>query len=520
MSSYTRWVDTVDMDLIQFSDSLSDHFREVRAQLDYEEIKLKDFTRRLRRVVFHGTSCKKAKIEQLTEAKETLNYTIVCPSFEGLKDNLLAQIDNEIKTCGEEMDEDSVPEDDVRESGKRQLNLYKSELIQTRNNISENLDGIFGEDGEIARRVEEIFPKIVDAVISQCGGEISPSSLHTDSLYHPSSGYSEQPKSKKPEPSQIPSKDSPDPPPLPVKTEPDLEPAEPDPEPPFANPNYAAKKNPISSGGKKGKGIGEIHVAKGVTFDETEELLIRFLVADTECVQIWNEIENQKNQFNFNRKISNPEMKRPWGIAVNNDYIFVTDTVCHKVFRFKQETYQCKVYGELGDGGKQFNCPKGICVDIENNVYVADSDNNRVVVFNLHFNKFLGSVGSPDKFTSPKDVATTHHTIVVLDNGDKCVHFFQRTPGRKYIRSCITHGDGGEVNSPSFFRLDPLKNIIISDYKNNRIKIFDKDGKSTYEFGTKGDDLGQFKMQGGVAVSNTGSVIVVSGNKNNGYQIF
>jgi len=72
----------------------------------------------------------------------------------------------------------------------------------------------------------------------------------------------------------------------------------------------------------------------------------------------------------------------PEGITVDSSgYIYVADTVNHRIQKFSSSGDFITKWGSDGSGNGQFHVPAGIAVDSSGYVYVADSDNNRVQKF-------------------------------------------------------------------------------------------------------------------------------------------
>ena len=62
--------------------------------------------------------------------------------------------------------------------------------------------------------------------------------------------------------------------------------------------------------------------------------------------------------------------------------MYVSDQGNNRVRKFSvgQQSYISK-FGSIGQGKGQFSSPRGICVDPEGKVYVADYNNHRIQVF-------------------------------------------------------------------------------------------------------------------------------------------
>ena len=172
--------------------------------------------------------------------------------------------------------------------------------------------------------------------------------------------------------------------------------------------------------------------------------------------------------------------------------------------------------GTKGEGEGQLNYPRGLCIDYNGNVYVADSSNDRVSVFSkdLNFLKHLGT----QQLKTPSDVKVTPNIVVLLDRSPNCIHFFSR--GGDLLRSCVTQGEDGMMSDSRFFCLDTAGNILISDNDRHGIKILSPSGQQVYEIWKEGHGRGELYYPMGICLSQTGNIFFVSNNKNFALQSF
>ncbi|KAH0820452.1 hypothetical protein GEV33_002339 [Tenebrio molitor] len=77
----------------------------------------------------------------------------------------------------------------------------------------------------------------------------------------------------------------------------------------------------------------------------------------------------------------------------------------------------------------------------------------------------------------------------------------------------------GELHDPWGICCNKLGHFIIADRCNNRIQVFDADGKFLYKFGSEGENHGQFQCPSGVAI-NPANQIVVCDKNNHRLQFF
>ena len=83
-----------------------------------------------------------------------------------------------------------------------------------------------------------------------------------------------------------------------------------------------------------------------------------------------------------------------------------------------------------------------------------------------------------------------------------------------------TQGTGrGQLNSPSGIATDIYGFILVTDWGNHPISIFNKDGVIVHNFGSHGDGFGQTTFPRQIAISFTGDIYVCDTN-NKRIQVF
>jgi DNA-binding beta-propeller fold protein YncE len=118
------------------------------------------------------------------------------------------------------------------------------------------------------------------------------------------------------------------------------------------------------------------------------------------------------------------DLRQPRGIAIGpDDYIYVCDTGNDRIVVFDPFSGMIDTIGEgILEG------PEGIDIDERRIIYVADTKHHRVVVFNRR-GEMIGKLGSsgngPGQFDTPRDVAIYRGTFLyVLDSGNGWVQKF------------------------------------------------------------------------------------------------
>ena len=140
---------------------------------------------------------------------------------------------------------------------------------------------------------------------------------------------------------------------------------------------------------------------------------------------------------------------------------------------------------EKGKGMGQLNRPRDVTVDNETgNIYIADTDNNCVKVFDST-GRYLFKFGDNEdegKMDKPLNVDICGNRILI-SQGNDCILNYQLNG--KFISKIGKYGNGElQFNYPYGLTMDESNgNIYVSDYQNNRIQILSQDFRFISQFG-------------------------------------
>ena len=122
----------------------------------------------------------------------------------------------------------------------------------------------------------------------------------------------------------------------------------------------------------------------------------------------------------------NNQFDTPQGVAVDANYIYVADTENHRVQVFNRNTlaYVATIGGTKGSGNNQFKYPTDVAVDAAGNIYVADYANKRVQQYNSSrvYQRTYGTTGvsyqaANDRFYYPEGVAVAPDGSIYIAEG-------------------------------------------------------------------------------------------------------
>jgi len=102
--------------------------------------------------------------------------------------------------------------------------------------------------------------------------------------------------------------------------------------------------------------------------------------------------------------------------------------------------------------------------------------------------------------------------------GDNRIQIFDSEG--KFISTFGSNGNGnGKFDHPKGIMINSKGNIIVHDRRNHRIQIFDSEGNFISTFGSYGDGIGQFKLPDGICIDKNDNIYVYE-SYNNQIQIF
>jgi sugar lactone lactonase YvrE len=224
--------------------------------------------------------------------------------------------------------------------------------------------------------------------------------------------------------------------------------------------------------------------------------------------------------FEFGEEGSgNGQFKQPnLGIATDAEgNIWVADTENNRVQKFNSKGEYLAQFGKEGTGNGEFKAPKGLAIGPSGNIWVVDSGNNRVQKFNSKGEYLLkfGEKGSGEgQFNSPAGITFSGTNGFVVDSGNNRVQKFNLNSTPKFLAQFGKEGSGdGEFKSPTGVVVES-SHILVTDTGNNRVQKFNA---TTFnyvsEFGEKGSGEGQFESPTGIVSDFQGRLWVVdSGN--------
>ena len=194
------------------------------------------------------------------------------------------------------------------------------------------------------------------------------------------------------------------------------------------------------------------------------------------------------------------------GIAIDDDdRVFVSDGQLHRVLVFGPNH---QVDSVISEG---MNDPNGIAIDTTNRLlYVVDTQLDQVLVYDVDSFKLLRRIGTgcknhylqtPGDFGAPQGVALDKDgNVYVTDTLNNRVEIFDADGN--FISTFGKIGDGpGYFARPKGIAIDSDGHVWVADQFQDRLQVFNRDGRLLAYIGQTHSQLpGQFNILVGVAI--------------------
>ena len=191
------------------------------------------------------------------------------------------------------------------------------------------------------------------------------------------------------------------------------------------------------------------------------------------------------------------QLNGPRGVAVGADgSIYVVDSRNARIQEYSSDGSFVRAIGTNGSGPGQLGLntaaggggPAGIAISPDGSIYVADTWNHRIVVYNADgsplraWGQFVDLQDSPDaqqqtgSFYGPRGIAIHEGLVYVTDTGNERVQVFDAEG--TFIRAFGGAGNGdGQLREPVGIAVAEDGAVLVADSHNSRIARFDANGR-------------------------------------------
>lgn len=199
----------------------------------------------------------------------------------------------------------------------------------------------------------------------------------------------------------------------------------------------------------------------------------------------------QNDQQTNEHKVLTNDLNIPSGIAVSDRHIFVSDAGDHCIKKLDVSGNCIARWGQAGIHEGQLIGPQGLAIDSSNQLYVVDTGNQRIQVFNMD-GQFVRVLPTPE-LIQPVSIAFS-------SDG----HLFITDKGKNSVFLCNDQGEILKIfyaNDPSGLAIVSNETLIVIEKENHHIVFLDiNTGKPIKTLGELGYDIGQFKQPDSILV--------------------
>lgn len=231
---------------------------------------------------------------------------------------------------------------------------------------------------------------------------------------------------------------------------------------------------PLFTFGKEGTGPGEFMFPYGISAASDG----RIFVADMYNGKI--SIHEDKGEFieYFAPEFSKDStIKSPGGLRIVDEKVYVTDIQRNKVLVLNMAGELLLELGEPGKENGQFLAPNAVTADSDGKIYVADTGNHRIQVFDGEGNfiqMINGSAGNTGTsvFVNPRGIGLdSRGFIYVVSNLTHTVYGFNQE-GEEMFNFGGMGESNGQFYLPNGLFIDGDDNVYITDTLNLRVGVF------------------------------------------------
>ena len=178
------------------------------------------------------------------------------------------------------------------------------------------------------------------------------------------------------------------------------------------------------------------------------------------------------------------DLNSPYGIAYNSRGEMIVSE-CHRVSIIDNRGKKIRTFGSRGDSPDQMIFPACIAIDDMDSIYVSSDHKLQKFTSNGELIKCIGKEGGKEaEFNYPRGVTLHDNQVYVCDSSNHRIQVFDLN--LNFVRSIGSHGRG-EFNEPHDVKLDTAGNIYVADFKNSRVQVLDNSGHFIRTLGDEGE---------------------------------
>ena len=241
-----------------------------------------------------------------------------------------------------------------------------------------------------------------------------------------------------------------------------------------------------------------------IAFSENGDI---FFTSSDDCIYVYDTSGNRKATIG-STGTGELQFQSPYGIDISNGVVYVAEYDGHRIHMLTTAGEFIGTFGDKGSGQGQFKCPHDIKISPDGKVYIADTENDRVQVFNSDWTISHvidgSSVSDGDRFDSPWDIAfdqlgdihvtTSRHSVTVFTPTGQFVCKYGGSEFRHCLESIAIDRSGYSL-------------VTVTCWRNNSLSVYDPSGLLVHS-------IKMSHSSHGISVSPDGSVWIANSFSN------
>jgi DNA-binding beta-propeller fold protein YncE len=246
----------------------------------------------------------------------------------------------------------------------------------------------------------------------------------------------------------------------------------------------------------------------------------RIFVSDTAARRVFA-FDPDAKTVTFVGEGATGRLTKPIGVAIDDEgKVFVADATLNRVFAYAPDGSLAMSIG----GDAELKSPSGLAADrVNKRIYVADAALHHVLCYSTVSGALLKTIGErgsdPGQFNFPTNLfVDMSGRLYVTDTMNFRVQVFDA--GGKLVKAFGEQGDtGGSLNRPKGVGVDSEGHIYVADTSFNNFQVFDDQGRLLLHVGMAGHDAGEFFLPAGLYVDSRDRIYVAD-QGNSRVQVF
>jgi DNA-binding beta-propeller fold protein YncE len=231
------------------------------------------------------------------------------------------------------------------------------------------------------------------------------------------------------------------------------------------------------------------------------------------------------------RALGDGQFYEPWGVAVDDEgRIYVADTWNGRIQVFDANGEFLRSWGffgstngELGDPYALFG-PRGLAIDNAGNLLVADTGNKRIITFTPDgtlVNQVGGGGVILGRFEEPVGIAVdaADGSIYVADAWNQRIQKLDAAL-QPLAEWPVPGWESREIFHKPYLAVAANGDVYASDPQQYRIMVYDRNGQLKAAFGDFGPEMNRFGLPVGVAYDPANNQVLVADSDNNRVMVF